>query len=345
MRKYYSHLSWTDRLRIEKMRKDGIKVTEIADALHVHYSTIYRELKRGTYTHLNTDLTTEERYSPDIAQAAYNANLTAKGPELKIGHDIHFATYIEDKIVNEHYSPAAVLGEIEAKNITFETTICLRTLYSYIDKGVFLRVTNKDLPHRGKRKEGRHYRNVRAARPPRGESIEQRPAEIKRRETFGHWEMDTVVGRKKSKPVLLVLTERLTRKEIILKMKDRTASSTVKAIDRLERRYGKSFFKALFKTITVDNGVEFADCAGLESSIHGGQRTNIYYCHPYSSWERGSNENQNGLLRRPFPKGTDFTRVTNKAVAAAEAWLNGYPRAIFGYRCAEDVFQEHLALL
>lgn len=345
MRKYYSHLSWTDRLRIEKMRKDGIKVTEIADALHVHYSTIYRELKRGTYTHMNTDLTTEERYSPDIAQAAYNANLTAKGPELKIGHDIHFATYIEDKIVNEYYSPAAVLGEIEAKNITFETTICLRTLYSYIDKGVFLRVTNKDLPHRGKRKEGRHYRNVRAARPPRGESIEQRPAEIKRRETFGHWEMDTVVGRKKSKPVLLVLTERLTRKEIILKMKDRTASSTVKAIDRLERRYGKSFFKALFKTITVDNGVEFADCAGLESSIHGGQRTNIYYCHPYSSWERGSNENQNGLLRRPFPKGTDFTRVTNKAVAAAEAWLNGYPRAMFGYRCAEDIFQEQLALL
>ena len=96
--------------------------------------------------------------------------------------------------------------------------------------------------------------------------------------------------------MLLVLTERLTRKEIILKMKDRTASSTVKAIDRLERRYGKSFFKALFKTIAVDNGVEFADCAGLESSIHGGQRTNVYYCHPYSSWERGSNENQNGFF-------------------------------------------------
>lgn len=110
---------------------------------------------------------------------------------------ICLASYIEDKIANENYSPDAILGEIEAKNLTFETTICPRTLYSYIDKGVFLRITNKDLPHRGKRKEGRHYRNVRVARPPRGESIEKRPAEIKRRETFGHWEMDTVVGRKK----------------------------------------------------------------------------------------------------------------------------------------------------
>ena len=162
---------------------------------------------------------------------------------------------------------------------------------------------------------------------------------------MGHWEMDTVVGCKKSKPVLLVLTERLSRREIILKMKDRTASSTVNAINRLERRYGKSFFKALFRSITVDNGVEFADCSGLEGSIYGGQRTKIYYCHPYSSWERGSNENQNALLRRTFPKGTDFTRVTHKAIAAAEMWLNTYPRAMFGYRCAEDVFQEHLALL
>ena len=340
----FSHLSFTDRLKIEKMRKEGRRVQDIADALHVHYTTIYRELKRGVYTHMNSDWTTEERYSPDKAQAAYEGTFTSKGPALKIGNDHNLANYIEYKIVYEHYSPAAVLGEIQAQKLTFDTTICLHTLYSYIDKGVFLNLTNKNLPQRGKRKNPHSYKHVRAARPPKGESIENRPEEINDRSVFGHWEMDTVYGRKRSRKTLLVLTERVSRNEIIVPIEDRTAQSVNKAVDRLERRYGKRF-KLLFKSITVDNGSEFADCATLERSIYGGRRTKIYYCHPYSSWERGSNENQNGLIRRYHPKGTDFSKVTNKAIAHTEEWINHYPREMFGWRSSADIFNEHIALL
>ncbi len=292
----------------------------------------------------NSDLTTNEQYSPDIAHEAYRANLTAKGAPLKIGSDHDLAEYIEYKIVYEHYSPAAVLGEIKVKEITFETTICLHTLYSYIDKGIFLNLTNKHLPHKGKRKNKRTYKSVRPARAPRGESIENRPQEINDRSEFGHWEMDTVYSRKRSRRSLLVLTERLSRNEIIIPMKDRTAPSVIKAMDNLEKRYGARF-KLLFRSITVDNGGEFSDCHSMERSIRGGKRTMIYYCHPYSSWERGSNENQNGMIRRPFPKGTNFNNVTNKRIAQAEEWLNHYPREMFGYRCSADVFAEHLSSL
>lgn len=342
--KHYTHLSFTDRLKIERLLKEGCRVREIANTLHVHISTIYREMKRGTYEHKNSDWTMETRYSPDIAEKAYRANLAAKGAPLKIGSDHNLANFIEYKIVYEHYSPAAVLGEIEAKELTFDTTICLHTLYSYIDKGVFLNLTNKDLPHKGKRKNPRSYKQIRPARAPKGVSIENRPDEINERSVFGHWEMDTVYGRKRSKRNLLVLTERLSRNEIITPIKDRTAASVIKAVDGLERRYGKRF-KVIFKSITVDNGSEFADCDGIERSVYGGRRTKVYYCHPYSSWERGSNENQNGLIRRHHPKGTNFSKVTNKTIAQTEHWINNYPRAMFGWRTASDVFAEHLSTL
>ena len=106
----HKHLTWTDRLKIEKALKEGLKPCKIADRLHVHNTTIYRELKRGTYTHLNSDLTTEERYSPEIAEARYRENLAAKGGELKIGSDHELAAFIEKKIGEEGYSPAAVVG-------------------------------------------------------------------------------------------------------------------------------------------------------------------------------------------------------------------------------------------
>ena len=94
----HKHLTWTDRLKIEKGLKEGLKPCAIADRLHVHNTTIYRELKRGRYTHLNSDLTTEERYSPEIAQQRYEENLKAKGSELKIGNDYELSAFIEKKI-------------------------------------------------------------------------------------------------------------------------------------------------------------------------------------------------------------------------------------------------------
>jgi IS30 family transposase len=345
MGRRFKHLSKTDRYKIEALRNNGHGPAEIAEELHVHISTVYRELKRGTYTHLNTDWTTEIRYNPDEAEKKYRENLSAKGAPLKIGRDFKLVDYIEEKIIEEDYSPAAALGEIKQKGIEFQTTICTSTLYSYIEKGVFLHLTNNDLPVKPKKK--RPYHKVqKMKRPPRGESIENRPAEIDARETFGHWEMDTVYSAKKSsKKTLLVLTERLTRKEIIEPIKDRTEESTIKGLDRIERRYGP-LFKKVFQTITVDNGVEFSDVKRLErSAIRKGPRTKFYYCHPYSSFERGSNENQNKMIRRQYPKGTDFGKVTVAAIKKLEEWVNNYPRAIFGWKTAEMMFRECVAAL
>jgi len=199
------------------------------------------------------------------------------------------------------------------------------------------------LPRKGKNK--RTYERVEPSKAPRGESIEKRPKEINDRITFGHWEMDTVVGGRKSKKVLLVLTERLTRREIIIKLPDKTSASVVKALNRLERKYGRKF-SSVFKSITIDNGSEFADCKGMEQSIFGKKtRTKLYYCHPYSAYERGSNENQNILIRRFFPKGSSFDNVKNSYIQRVEDWINKYPRAIFGYRTASNLFDEYVLAL
>lgn len=338
----FKHLTRNDRLRIEAYTNAGKSPKEVAEIIGVHISTIYRELKRGQYEHLNTDYTTETRYSPDIAQERYRENLHAKGPDLKIGKDHKLAEFIETKIADEKYSPAAVLGEIETQGLLFSTSISVSTLYSYIDKGVFFRVTNKDLPVKSTRK--REYRKVKeAARPSKGDSIENRPEEINSRETFGNWEMDTVVSARPSKKALLVFTERQTRKEIVIKLENKTCSSVNMALDNLERLYG-DYFPLVFKTITCDNGPEFADGNGIEKSYLGdSKRTKLYYCHPYSAYERGSNENANKLIRRFLPKGSSFENLTDEDVAKIEEWINNYPRKIFGYYSAESVFTTAMA--
>ena len=343
-------LTRADRIKIEALLKEGLSKAKIAAHLGVHRSTIYNELKRGEYEHRNSDWTTEIRYSPDIAQEKAEENLKVRGTQLKIGNDIAYANYIEDKIVNEDYSPAAVLGELKAQGREgeFNTTVCVATLYSYIDKGVFLKLTNKDLPVKKNKKRG--YKKVRKqqARAAAGDSIEKRPEEIDKREEFGHWEMDSVIGKRGvSKNVLLVLTERKTRDEIIFKLPDHTDEAVVAALDRLERRYGADMFRQIFKTITVDNGSEFADVNGLERSIleEGEKRTHLYYCHPYSSWERGTNEVTNKMVRRKVPKGTNFDDKTDEEIAEIEGWINGYPRRIHGYRSAGELFTEELEKL
>lgn len=342
-------LTRADRIKIEALIKAGLKVTAIAKQLGVHRSTIYNELKRGQYEHLNSDYTTEMRYSPDIAQEKAEENLKVRGTQLKIGNDIAFANYIEDKIINEDYSPAAVLGELKAQDREgeFSVTICVTTLYSYIDKGIFLRLTNKHLPV--KKNEKRKYNKVQKqqARAAAGDSIEKRPEEVEEREEFGHWEMDSVKGKRgKTKSSLLVLTERKTRDEIIFKLPNGTAEAVVDAIDRLERKWG-AMFKEVFRTITVDNGSEFAYCAELERSIlnKGEQRTKVYYCHPYSSWERGTNEVTNKMIRRKVPKGTDLDGKTDEEIAEIEDWVNNYPRRIHGYHSAAELFNEEIAKL
>lgn len=337
-RRHYRHMTFNDRLKMEALLRAKLRPAEIARILGKHESTIYRELKRGQYEHLNTDYTTEMRYSPDKAQARAEANFTAMGAPLKIGSDYAFAEYIEHMIIKRKYSPEAALGEIKREGLEFKTKICVRTLYNYIDKGIFLNLTNKNLPQRGKRK--RKYRRVRAARPPRGESIEKRPPEVEERKVFGHWEGDTVIGkRRKGKKLLFVLTERKTLHEKIFILGDKSAGSVVAALDKLEAKYGDAF-REIFRTITFDNGTEFSDYEGMERSIFGGKRTRVFYCHPYSYFERGSNENQNRFIRRFYPKGTSFSDVSEADIENLEEWMNDYPRGKFGFKSAGEMFNE-----
>lgn len=346
MGKLFKHLSQNDRIKMETMLNSGHKVVEVAEYLHVHRSTIYREIKRGEYTHRNSDYTEETRYSSDLGQKNHDWNAQGKGRNIKIGNDRPLAEYIEGKIIEDKYSPEAALAAATESGIEFTTSISVRTLYRYIDKGIFLKLTNKDLPVKGKRKK--HNKRVRVQkRASAGESIENRPDEVKDREIFGHWEMDTVKGKQGvTKSCMLVLTERKTRDEIIVKLPDQKAASVVEAIDRLERKWGDMFTK-VFRSITVDNGVEFSDYEGLERSVlhEGEKRTFAFYCHPYSSWERGSNENNNRLIRRHIPKGEDFDEKQDRDIEYIENWINNYPRGIFGFKTSAQLFEEEIRKL
>lgn len=339
MGKQFSHMTLTKRLQLEAYLKAKISPKEIAKLLGVHKSTVYREIKRGKYTRLDgKDYIFYTAYSPDIAEKRYRENLSLKGTGLKIENDKALADYIEFKICEEKYSPAAVLGEIEAQGLEFETSITKTTLYRYIDDGVFLTLTNKHLPVKRNKTKKKYKRVKKAARPPKGNSIETRPPEIDTRESFGNWEMDCVEGKKGTKKTLLVFTERKTRSEIAILMKDKTMLSVVKSLNSIERKLGSVQFKKMFKTITIDNGSEFQDFKGIETSINGSCRTTVYYCHPYSAYERGSNENANKLIRRYFPKGYDFTHTTKAEVKRVERWINNYPREMFGWHTSKEYF-------
>jgi len=335
----YKHLTERERYQIEILIKGKMKPKEIAAIIGKHRRTIEREIARGTVRMMNSNLTYRDSYCADTGQRIARQNAKNKGAGLKIGHDHKLASYIEKKIIKEKYAPDVIIGEIRAKGLKFQTSICTKTLYNYIDKGVIANITNKNLPVKRNKKKGTYHQVRIAQKNLKGTSIEERPAHIESREEYGHWEMDCVVGKKGgSSSTLLVLTERTTRQEIIRKMPDKTQVSVKKVLDQLEAKAGKVFSQR-FKTITVDNGPEFLNSKELERSIRapGKQRFKVYYAHPYSSWERGSNENANKMIRRFIPKGTDIGKLKNKDIRRIEHWMNNYPRKIHGYRTAQEM--------
>ena len=341
--RHFRILTRIDRIKIETMLNTGHSVREIADFLGFHRSSIYREIKRGKYEHLRSDYQTEFRYSSDLAQEDREYKKAATGRNVKIGYDRELANFLEHLILEEDLSPEAALFYIKKNSIRFDTTISVRTVYRYIDHGIFLRLTNKNLPVKGRKGRKCHVERVQK-RASVGKSIERRPQEVLSRNNFGHWEMDTVKGKQKvTKGCLLVLTERKTRSELIFKLKDQKSGSVVQAIDQLEQKLGDQFTN-IFQTITVDNGVEFSDYKGIERSVlhMGKKRTELYYCHAYCSWERPSNENQNKLIRRKIPKGFDIDQVTDKQVVEINQWINLYPRGIFDGYNASDMWDKEI---
>ncbi len=333
------HLNYEQRIQLETLYKLGKTRAEMAAFLNCSIRTVFYELQKGYYEHRNGDTwKMERRYSADIAQKKYEYELSQKGCQIKLGKSWTFVELIEELIGKQRFSPRAALGYIQANNIDVGITVSPATLYDWIDKGYFLHIGNKNLPE-GKRTNKPKTRTRRAPSSSHAldKSITDRPKHIETRQEAGHWEMDTVQGKREGKQnCLLVLTERKTKQEIVLKMKSKTAAETIRALDKLERKLGSRTFKTVFKTITCDNGAEFADAKGIEKR----NRTEAYFCHPYCSWERGQNENANKLIRRFIPKGTSINPYTHKQIKYIQHWMNNYPRAMLNWKTPAQLFAQ-----
>ena len=345
----YKHLSLEKRYTIERMLKGGFCAAEIAVAIGCCIATVYNEKKRFTYQHTmgERDVT---RYAAETAHERYRKCLKEKGRKPVLLEDEAQRKAIEKLILEKNYSPAAALKYLKRKEKDKEydfqyPIVSVNTVYKGIERGYFENLTLEKLPDGGRHKKREKRKVQQAKKGAKGTSIEMRPEEIDKREEFGHWEMDTVHGKQTNRKCLLVLTERVSRNEIIEPMKANTTTEVVRALNRLEKIYGSTFYK-LFKSITVDNGTEFSDYIGMEKALYRvGKRTTVYYCHPYCSHERGSNEVNNKLVRRRFPKGADFDKIVNKKdVKRTEAWMNDIPRQLFGWKTASEVFRECMAV-
>lgn len=334
----FKHLTAFERGKIAALRDDGKSMQAIAHAVGCDKSTICRELKRGTVTQMKSGRTVFETYFPDTAQRRYEENRKACGAKLRLDNAIEFIRYAETKILEDKWSPDAVCGFAKRHSLFSNAAlICTKTLYNYIELG-FIGVKNIDLPMKVRlnTKKKRCRKNKRVL----GRSIEERPAKVELREEFGHWEIDTVIGKKSQDEALLTLTERKTRKELIFKIGAKASDAVNTAIEGLRKEYG-THFQHVFKTITADNGSEFAE---LGPSVEK-EETEIYFTHPYTSSERGTNERHNGLIRRFIPKGKAISAVSDMTVTYVENWCNRLPRRILGYRTPEECFQGELSQL
>jgi len=342
--KKYVHLRERDRYQIEGLLKGKKDVEEIAAILGRDRSTIYREIKRGTVVRVQNDFCEGEEYRANVAQADYKAQGQNKERSLKIGKDKELEEYIRNKILKDKFSPDAAIGEIKDKGLKFKGLMCTKTLYNYIDAGYLAGISNRNLWQKRNKKK-RRYKTVSRVNTKNRDcrSIEDRPEKINNRIEYGHWEGDTVKGPQGSLMSLFVLTERKSKDEVILKIEQPTQEAIQEAIDRLEAKYGAEF-KIKFKSITFDNGVEFLGWRFLEISIlnPGQRRTMIYFAHSYSSWERGTNENQNRMIRRFVPKGTNIADLSDEDIQRIEDWMNNYPRRILGYKTAKQASKEYL---
>lgn len=340
----WKQISERERYKIEALHGQGLTPAQIGGALNPRRDrrTIERELKLGLVEQKRGN-PSNNKYAPmhvielvykaDTAQMARNERASNKGRGLKIGNDQKLADYIERKIKDGKWSPDAVIGRLKAEGWGFKTTICTKTVYNYIDKEIFREVTNKDLWVKKDSGRKRDYKKTVALNNKNGKSISERPRQADERSEQGHWEIDLVVGKQGTKPVILTLVERKARKSLYVLLKNKTQKEVVAAIKRVRRRVGGDFSE-VFKTITADNGSEFLDSEAIKKAAKCGE---VYYAHPYSSWERGSNENGNRILRRFVPKGTDIGKLTAKELQRIEDWVNNYPRKILGYRTANEI--------
>ena len=316
---------------------------ELAEIFRKSVRTIEREIRRGLVCHLKSDLTEVWEYNADFAQRAADYEKSAKGAPIKLSNNKQLLGQIAFLINEQNFSPYAVIEHLKREDFYGCTHFCEKSLYNYISEGLIDCVTVKNLPNKGVKFKEKETKPKFSRAECALRSIDNRPAEINDRSEVGHWEIDTVKSAKDTgNACLLTLTERKTRAEIAVKMNDGTAASVVSELDKIEDKIGRKNFTQLFKSITADGGSEFTDFAGIEKTRSGEKRTQLFFAHPYRSCERGTNENHNRMLRRFFPKGTDFSKVQPEQVAGVQAWMNGYYRKIHNGKTPLEMLQKEM---
>jgi transposase, IS30 family len=314
----YRQLTSGERYMLAALRRQGLNQSQIARSLSRHRSTICRELQRnstradGRYR----AFTAQERTNGRRSRSRRNQRFTALDFSL-----------VEERLCRQ-WSPEQVSGYLRRTGLL---TISHETIYRHVwrDKreGGLLHTHLRGAQKRRRKRYGAYDSRGRLAgkRP-----ISERPAAVEARDRVGHWEADTVAGTG-SKDCVVTLVERKTGLLLIGKLADRTAESLSRRAISLMSRRG-----ARFETVTADNGTEFHDYQRIEE--HTGAQ--FYFARPYHSWERGSNENANGLIRQYLPKGVSMAGLSQHQCNAIAGKLNTRPRKRLGFRTPLECFNE-----
>ena len=340
------HLTEAERKTIERMLREGANKGEIARALYRDKSTIKREIRRGSvvqqkskpYESRNpkSERIYETVYFADAGQRVYKQNRANCGSKNKVAVCADLVAFVEGKVLGpQKWSPDAAIGYALTKGKYAGQSFTTKTFYNWVDDGL-VKVKNIDLLLKVRRKPTR----VRKRRKKiLGKSIETRPATVENREEFGHWEGDGIVG-KNRKGQLITIVERKTGIGLLFNAGSREEGKIIEILDSLETEYGRHF-PNIFKSITFDNGSEFSNSVAMEC----GGRTEVYYAHPYSSFERGTNENWNGIVRRFIPKGRSFDNLDDASIKRITHYINTLPRKRFGYKTPLDLWHEHINVI
>ena len=319
--RHYQQLTYEQRCQIYVLKKRNYSQREIAKYIGVSQSTVNRELIRNTGARGYRYKQAQERASRRRKKASKVTKMT---PDMIV--------IIESKLRIE-WSPEQISGWIfknKQKSISHESIY----LHVWADKQ-----TEGDL-YTHLRRQGKKYDKRRNGKSTRGQiknrvSIDDRPPVVDEKSRVGDWEIDTVIGKGHS-GALVTIIERVTKFTLSKQVEGKTAAAVTKAtIDLLKP------IQDVVLTITADNGKEFAYHEEISEALDA----DVYFAHPYSSWERGLNENTNGLLRQYFPKKTDFKKVTQCEVKRAVERLNARPRKLLGFKTPSDLMTEHIAAL
>ena len=330
--KKYQHLTSEERHEIEVRLKDGWTIYKIAKHLQRPYNTIKAEVERGTVYLYQGKV---KRYKADKGREVYLEHRQSSRRKFRCLEVVKFLKFVEKMFKEKDWSLDACVGYAK-ENALFssEEMVCTKTLYNYIDLGL-LNIKNCDLPEKISRntKTSRKHENKRKL----GKSIEERPDDVETREEFGHWEIDSVIGQKTNgEPQVMTIVERKCRMAFWVKIKDHSAEAIDEALQQLIDGFGDKY-KEVFKSITGDNGSEFGNLSQLEE--HG---ISVYFTHPYTSCEKGTNECHNRMLRRFIPKGKSIGDYDADDIMFFADIIHNLPRRILHYHTPEELFDKEL---